>query len=459
MTRTLSLTSRLTLLFGLILMCVLATLGFYIFNAMQSHFVEQDEVFLAKHAEEIRDELQQPIDLAFTGEIGKKLGHIMPRHDIDFVIVAQNGDVLSRHETAETPAATVKQLLAEKPGVSVLWSAGHENYRSLLIRSERFGVIASISTHHHDVFLDSFGKRLLLILSLIFGVTWGLSWVAIRQGLAPLGEIRDRASAVTLSNLNKAIPLDHLPGELVPLAAELNVMLRRLEGAFHRLVAFSSDLAHEMRTPVSNLLTQTQVVLAQSRTADAYRDVLASNAEEAERLSRMIAEMLFLAKAENGTVLPSVEQVDLAEQVSETLEYYEALAESKGMTLKRTGHAVLTCDRSMLRRALSNLVSNAIRYGAPNSAIETDITSGVHEITISVTNRGADILPEHSAHIFDRFYRADAARSHEDQGGVGLGLSITRAIMLAHGGTADVESKDGSTTFRLVFPAQSQASI
>ena len=454
MTKTLSLTSRLTLLFGLILICVLTTLGAYVYNSMQTHFVEQDEAFLAKHAEEIRDDLEQPGNLDFTSEVGKKLGHSMPRHDINFVIVAQNGDALYRHETTEIPAATIEQLMTQKPVGSVRWSDGSENYRSLLIPSERFGVIASISTHHHDVFLDSFGKRLLLILTLIFGVTWGLSWLAIRQGLAPLGEIRDRASAVTLASINKAIPIEHLPSELVPLAAELNAMLRRLEGAFHRLVAFSSDLAHEMRTPVSNLLTQTQVVLAQSRTADAYRDVLASNAEEAERLSRMISDMLFLAKAENGTVLPSVEQVDLAEQVSETLEYYEALAESKGMLLKSTGHAVLTCDRSMLRRALSNLVSNAIRYGEPNSVIETDVSSDVHGITMSVTNRGVDILPEHLAHIFDRFYRADAARSHEDQGGVGLGLPITRAIMLAHGGAVEVESKDGVTTFRLAFPAQ-----
>ena len=209
-----------------------------------------------------------------------------------------------------------------------------------------------------------------------------------------------------------------------------------------------------MRTPVSNLLTQIQVVLAQNRDAEDYRDVLASSSEECERLSRMISEMLFLAKAENGSILPSVERVDLAEQVGQTLEYFEALADSKGITLTSTGNANLECDRSMLRRALSNLVSNAIRYGAPNSVIETSIDSGHSWIDVSVRNCGQDISQEHLSHIFDRFYRANAARSHEEHDGLGLGLAITRAIMSAHGGHVEVESRNGYTTFTLRFPSE-----
>jgi len=167
----------------------------------------------------------------------------------------------------------------------------------------------------------------------------------------------------------------------------------------------------------------------------------------------MISEMLFLAKAENGSILPSVERVDLAEQVGHILEYFEVLAESKGISLTSEGNANLECDRSMLRRALSNLISNAIRYGAPNSVIETSILPSHSWIDISVRNRGNDISKEDLTHIFDRFYRANAARSHEGHDGLGLGLAITRAIMLAHGGDVEVESRNGFTTFTLKFPA------
>ena len=456
MNRTLSLTTRLTILFGLILTCMLTVLGFFIFSAMQSHFVAQDQMLLTNHAEEIRDILDRPENFPITPGVKDRLDHTMSRHDFDFEIIGKHGEMLYGHGEQGIPAVTMQNMVAHGHTSSAEWRAGESHFRSLLLMGDRFDVVATVSTDHHAEFLKSFGKRLLGVLTLIFVVTWGLSWIAVRKGLAPLKMIKDRAAAVTLSNLNKSLPLTQVPEELVPLTAELNGMMRRLEESFHRLVAFSSDLAHEMRTPVSNLLTQIQVVLAQERSAEAYRDVLASSAEECEKLSRMISEILFLAKAENGNVLPSVERVDLAEQVGQTLEYFEALADSKGITLTNSGHAHLDCDRSMLRRALSNLVSNAIRYGRPDSVIETAIVPGDSWIDISVRNRGQDIPEEHLRHIFDRFYRANAARNHDENDGLGLGLglAITRAIMLAHGGQVDVKSRDGFTTFTLKFPAR-----
>ena len=454
MKKTLSLTSRLTLLFGLILTCVLAALGFYILGAMRSHFVEQDQGVLKNHAEEIREILEHTGNYPITPAVKDRLDHTMSRHDIDFEIIGKRGEVLYRNEARAIPEATIREMVGHDHTDSVEWHTGKNHFRSMLLDGKEFDVIVSVSTGHHEEFLESFGKRLLGVLSLIFLITWGLSWFAVRKGLAPLKMIKDRAASVTLSNLNKVIPVEQVPVELVPLVAELNNMMSRLEESFRRLVAFSSDLAHEMRTPVSNLLTQIQVVLAQNRDAEDYRDVLASSSEECERLSRMISEMLFLAKAENGSILPSVERVDLSEQVGNILEYFEALADSKGITLTSTGNANLECDRSMLRRALSNLVSNAIRYGAPNSVIETSIDSGHSWIDVSVRNCGQDISQEHLSHIFDRFYRANAARSHEEHDGLGLGLAITRAIMSAHGGHVEVESKIGYTTFTLRFPSE-----
>ena len=453
MKRPLSLTTRLTLLFGLILTGVLTALGLYIYSAMAEHFVEQDMVLLRSHAEEISDMVEKRGHSPVSRPVADELDHTLSRHDIYFEIIDRNDQVLYRNDDISVPQPLLRKYRQNQSG-SFQWGHAGHHYRSLILDRNGTGVVVSVSTMHHEQFLKNFGRRLTAMLSLVLMMTWGLSWFAVRHGLAPLKMIRDRAASITPSNLDKTIPLERIPDELIPLAREINQMMLRLQEAFHRLVAFSSDLAHEIRTPVSNLLTQIQVVLAQDRTAEDYRDVLASSAEECERLSRMISEMLFLAKAENGNILPSVEQVDLAEQVGQTLEYFEALADSKGIVLTNSGHAHLDCDRSMLRRALSNLVSNAIRYGESGSVIETAITSGDTWIDISVRNRGKDIPEEHLRHIFDRFYRVNAARSHDDHDGLGLGLAITRAIMRAHGGLVDVESRHGVTTFTLKFPVQ-----
>lgn len=195
-----------------------------------------------------------------------------------------------------------------------------------------------------------------------------------------------------------------------------------------------------MRTPVSNLLTQTQVTLSKARSADDYREILASNAEEFERLSRTISDMLFLAKADNDQVIPSQESIELAEEVAELLEYYEILAEEKAITLSQSGRGRVTGDRLMLRRAISNLLSNAIRHTPNGGSIATRICHASEGSTVlTVENTGKTISPEHLPRLFDRFYRVDSSRFRTTEN-AGLGLAITRSILQAHGGGACQES-------------------
>jgi len=275
-----------------------------------------------------------------------------------------------------------------------------------------------------------------------------LGWIAVRRGLAPLQTIRQGAAGVTANRLDYRLKADAVPLELAELAETLNAMLARLEESFRRLTDFSSDLAHELRTPVSNLMTQTQVALSKARSADEYRDVLASNTEEYERLSRMIADMLFLAQADNGLIVLRRESIDLAAEVNTLFEFFDALAEEKALHLSLTGNGHVSGDRLMLRRALANLLSNAIRHTPLNGDIGVRIAVADDATTLSIANTGEGIPPEHLTRIFDRFYRADPSR-HRDGEGAGLGLAITRSIIRAHGGEIDVYSGPQGVRFEI----------
>ena len=230
-------------------------------------------------------------------------------------------------------------------------------------------------------------------------------------------------------------------------------MLARLEESFGRLQDFSADLAHELRTPVSNLLTQTQVALSRARGVDEYRDVLASNAEEFERLSRTIGDMLFLAQADQGLVVMRRERFDLAAEVRELFEFYDALAAEKALRLTVAGDATIDGDRLMLRRALANLVSNAIRHAPREGEVRVRLGSEGSATTIAVENTGDPIASEHLDRVFDRFWRADRARGHTGEG-AGLGLAITRSIVRAHGGDIAARSLAGEVRFEIRMPAR-----
>ena len=242
--------------------------------------------------------------------------------------------------------------------------------------------------------------------------------------------------------------------ELSELRTALNGMLARLEAGFVQLARFSEDLAHEMRTPLGNLMGQTQQALSRSRTVEDYQNLLVSNQEEYERLARMIDSMLFLARSEQASAAVVREAVDLHGLAAQLCEYFEGMAEERGMRLLNGAEGTLAADRELLRRALANLLGNAVRYGAPGTAITVATAAAAASagsVEISVHNLGAPIPPEHLPHLFERFYRADPARHGAGESG-GLGLAIVRSILQLHGGEVRVESGAGGTRFVLIFP-------
>jgi two-component system heavy metal sensor histidine kinase CusS len=449
-----SITARLTLLFAAAATAVLLALGLLIGNAVEKHFVELDMEVLSGKTDLAAHLLEQARLPADSSALLRQLeDSLVGHHGLAVVVLDADGKRVFATANAAFPDAMLKAAgVSAKPkswtqdgqpwrGVVTLLPTGDRNLSPML-------VAVAVDISHHEHFMASFRQTLWLFVAIAAILVGFLGWVVVRRGLAPLQAMRRDAASVTASRLDTRLSLDAVPVELAELAETLNEMLARLEDSFQRLKDFSSDLAHELRTPISNLMTQTQVALTRARSADEYREVLASNAEEFERLARMIGDMLFLAQADHGLVVPRREPVDLAQQVRDLFDFFDALAEEKGLQLTLTGSGRVSGDKLMLRRALANLISNAIRHTPAGGTIRVGIESSGEGMKLSVENSGEPIPLEQTSRIFDRFYRGDASR-HGSGEGAGLGLAITRSIIRAHGGDISVRSGTQGVCFEL----------
>lgn len=454
----LSLTARLTALFSLTSACVLLGLGWLIFSAMDRHFADQDYALLGDNLRMV----ERIVTAGPSDGIAARLADAQKHHGGLLIHVQGNrGEPLFA-----SPGFDFRMALdaAARPGADGMegngleWRQNGQLYRGMAstVRDpgggEPLRMLVGMDTEIHDHFIHAFRQSLVFYIALAALASGVLGWWAARRGLSPLRTMASRAQTVTGSKLYERMPVEAVPVEMADLAANLNAMLARLQDDFRRLSEFSSDLAHELRTPITNLMTQTQVALSQPRDAGNYRDILASNAEELQRLARMVSDMLYLAKMEHGLDLPNTEAIRIADEVRALFDFYEALAEDKAVRLHLQGDGRIQGDRLMLRRALSNLISNALRYTPPGGSIVVDVASAGEHVEVAVENDGAEIDPGLLPSIFDRFSRGDKSRTRPESDSVGLGLSITRAIMLAHGGDIAVRSDRGKTRFALRFP-------
>jgi two-component system heavy metal sensor histidine kinase CusS len=290
------------------------------------------------------------------------------------------------------------------------------------------------------------------------------AWWITRRILVVTQRLGTTANRISAQALHERLLPDQSPAELEPVALAFNRMLDRLEDAFGRLSEFSSDLAHDLRAPIHNLLAAAQVTLSRSRTADEYRAVLESSVEDYERIARLIDNMLFLARADHAQTAIRRSWIGLDARLGRIAEFYELLAEEHGVTLALEVQGTegdpprIWADDTLLGRAVGNLLTNAIRHATPGSEVTLSaVQHSLDACTISVANFGAPIAPHHQAEIFQRRYRIEDPMAHAEPGS-GLGLAIVKTIMDLHGGTARVDSADGQpTVFSLSFPAPARA--
>jgi two-component system heavy metal sensor histidine kinase CusS len=315
-------------------------------------------------------------------------------------------------------------------------------------------VLMSLNRSDDNSLLQAYLHSTLLALPLLLVLIGIAAWKLVQRGLRPLRHFRRIAGQVSAQDLGHRLPDSGLPTELADLARAINVMLDRLDQGVRQLSQFSDDLAHELRTPIGNLMGKAQVTLARERGGERYREALEDSVEELTRLNRIINDMLFLAQVSQPQTQVALLPLALADEAARVSELFAFSAELKDITLELQGWGTALVERLMFQRALSNLLSNAIRHSPEGQSVIMGIERAGNLVMIWVENQGPGIAEAHLPHLFERFYRVGSGRSRLE-GGTGLGLAIVKSIMQLHGGRVEVSSQAaGPTRFTLVFKAE-----
>ena len=396
-------------------------------------FRDRQEETLAQKENVIRHLLLDGKEHGDSEGLAHKLDDFLVGHgDLSLEVAQADGFVLyvrTRNETAKTVwrqrQFEVPQTTGQTPskGLSVKLSLDIQTDNQLLHRLAVTLLVAAI------------GGSIVVSLG-------GFSLVNL--GLAPVRRLASQTCAVSADNLHQRLDSAEQPLELVPLIDQFNALLTRIEKAYSQMEGFNADVAHELCTPLATLIANNELALRRPEQAD-IREVLASNLEELHRLTGIVNDMLFLSQADRGVGARRAPVASLASMAADVLDYHEAALAEAGLTAKVVGDAHGAFDVPLLRRALSNLLGNATRYASSGSIVQINLRAiDQDRVLVSVTNYGSTIDPEILPQLFDRFFRADPARSH-GQSNHGLGLALVGAIARMHQGKPVASSENGVT--------------
>ena len=469
---------RLSLLWRIIFLltlCVVVTqicLYLWVQRSVNDHFEQMDSEILSHAAFNLRQHMTDSAlnnqDTASLSDQSRKPRKLQPLsnaeldYDVKTVITDNQGKILARTFTSFMSESQNKGLVTD------LWQRHHEqpfdlkvdhrHYRALVIQhSGRFALIALPIDVHHQ-YLAQFNRQLILILIAITFILVFVAAFSVHLGFAPLSTIRQKMTRINTEQLDDRIIIKDMPSELRPLADAYNAMMAKLEYNFESLSRFSDDIAHELRTPLATLGTQTQVMLSKPRDSNEYVEQLHDQHETIEQLTNLINNMLLLAKTQKGLYDSQFAAINTNPLINNIISYYEFIAEDKGITFEKRGafKSVLG-DDSLLQRLFANLISNAVYYAASDSVItitaSTVNNSGVKDsekkvksalkpyLKILFTNQLEDPLTQLEVDkLSERFYRHH--KNNTLHSGTGLGLSIVQAIVSAHNGKMSITVKD-----------------
>ncbi len=462
-----SLATRMTLWYALCAFALVFTASGFLYHALSDGLNHENDVLLSQNFQSL------------TSYMNKSPGDL---YDLQQFV----GQRPKWYRTTSfwTRILDGNQLLTETPGMSrslprALFQKGYPNAWNSSVRSTEgipFRVLSTqgvwpgyihpqvaiqmaIDMSPDEKILKRFRKKLLIVLagSLLAYAFTGY-WIA-QRGIQPVRLMAKTAARIGSSTLYERLEREGLPSELSDLAATFNGMLDRLEDSFARLSRFSSDIAHELRTPLQNLRGEAEVILSKERAPADYQELLGSALEEYQRLANLIDRLLFLARAENPQTHIQREELDLKKELGLLQDFYNLSAGEKGVTLRAQAPEGLQADldRSLFQRAVGNLIENALKYTPAGGAIHLKASSETGKVRLEVSDTGNGIPPEQVSRVFDRFYRVDPSRSPLS-GGAGLGLSIVKSIMDLHGGTVEIKSEPSrGTTITLWFPVLQRA--
>jgi len=316
-----------------------------------------------------------------------------------------------------------------------------------------FVQVAASEAYNNDILRDLLGVlALALLLATAIAITGG--FFLIRSSLKPLDHMAVRAQRITSRNLHERMPVHHTGDELQELSISLNRMIERLEEAFHHIRRFSADVSHELRTPLTIMRGELESVVQNPIIDSEAREALGAVLEETVRLSKIVDQLLIMSRLDAGEAFVEVSRFDFSELVKSTVEHMRLLAEEKKLSVKveAADPVHVEGDPSRLQQVVVNLLDNAIKYTPENGSVSVKVCAEADKAVLTVADSGIGISQEAQAHIFERFYRTDKARSRQ-MGGTGLGLSIVKSIGVAHGGLVSVQSAEGyGSTFRFEIP-------
>jgi two-component system heavy metal sensor histidine kinase CusS len=444
-------------MFALVSTPLLGSIGFYLYQSLQREIAWRDDQALLGRLERMQALISDSDSIEQLRSRPKLYENMLGNRENLLWIVDDTGKVLIEINPVgmtlpKLPTAPHARLVDAHSSASVrlAWQDVMQGDRGLTL-------IAGKLLSERDQMLAAYRLKLWVAMSVGALLAFVLGWWVSRRGLRPVRMLAKRAAGIDVQHLHLRLDEFNDLNELQVLSKALNQMLARLEDGFTQLSRFSEDLAHEMRTPLSNLMGHTQQNLRYSRSIEDYQNLLVSNQEEYERLARMIDSMLFLARTEHSHASVNYESISLHDLVEQLCEYFEGVAQERDVKLINQADGELWADPVLIRRALANLLSNALRYGAPAAEVVINSLAAEDRIEVSVHNQGQPISVEHLPRLFERFYRCDPSRNQPDDSG-GLGLAIVRSIMQLHGGQVTVDSSQLGTNFRLVFPVQKSLS-
>ncbi|MGC0802900.1 Cu(+)/Ag(+) sensor histidine kinase [Pantoea agglomerans] len=470
-----SLALRLTFFISLSTIIAFFAFTWFMLHSVEKHFAEQDVRDLKQISIAMNRILQTPV-APDQKKISKIKESISDYRNVAVLILTDGGDVLfsspqgatlrsvvnASNFTAHSRAREIFLWTVKEP--TLLMRNGSdmkmETYRivassgkaTLNGKPQTYQMIIGLSIDFHLHYLEALKKNLIAIAFVISLLIIFIIRIAVRQGHLPLRNVSKAIKNITSENLDMRLEPSKVPIELEQLVISFNHMIAKIEDVFTRQANFSADIAHEIRTPITNLVTQTEIALSQHRTQKELEDVLYSSLEEYNRMTKMVSDMLFLAQADNNQLIPERIMFDLRTEVVKVFDFFEAWAEELNVSLQLNGSGCLIKgDPLMYRRALNNLLSNALRYTQSGKTVTVTIAGSENSVQLIVENPGKLIPAEHLPRLFDRFYRVDPSRQRKGEGS-GIGLAIVKSIVNAHHGKLWVESDTVSTRFILLLP-------
>jgi two-component system heavy metal sensor histidine kinase CusS len=491
--RSWSIGKRLIFLYTIMICITLVLSGLLLDWVLRSDLAKEDERFLATQMQSLRILLREYPDNIKTwkAEIERDT-RVSASTFAKYYVRITNEDGKTVIETPGMPE-NMGQLLSRKSGATPFVDIDYtvftaQDGKPFLFafapakeysKGEKGSIIQiALEMSHEAAIIGDYRQKVAFVV--IGGVMFSLllGFLITKEGLNPLRELMHDVRSITPDKLQVRVGFREWPKEISALANAFDRMLERLEASFTSISQFSADLAHELRTPINNLRGEAEVAISKARTVEEYRQVLMSSLEEYERLSRMIENILFLARSDSKKQKINVSTLNILQEITEVLEYYDAVREEKGISVTLSLKGTLNADKTLFRRALANVLSNAFQYTPPGGSIsvQSRITSeyrdraleidanekeGLHQsaIEIAVSDTGIGIGPEDLPKIFDRFYRARKARSIYSQG-TGLGFSIVKSIMELHNGSVKITSGPSpGTTVILAFPVENNQSV